>query len=71
MKEQILALYKSLPRQTRAGICDLVARLVFAAEHDPEIIPDLMERPSEQACIEQNADVLAAAKQAITELLPK
>lgn len=68
MKEKILALYKQLPPEARAGICDIVSKLLFAAENDPEIIPLIMERPSEQASIEQYSEVLAAAK---AEILAK
>tara|TARA_R110000868_G_scaffold177691_7_gene416704 strand:- start:1894 stop:2109 length:216 start_codon:yes stop_codon:yes gene_type:complete len=69
MKEQILALYKTLPVNARAGICDLVARLIFAVENDPEIIPLLMERPSEQECVERHRDELISLKSKIVALL--
>lgn len=62
MKDKILAVYRTLKPEVRAGLCDLVARLTWAAEHDPEIIPHIINRPSELATIEQNATEVAAAR---------
>ena len=68
MKEKILTLYKGLPPDARAGICDIVSKLIFAAENDPEIIPLIMSRPSEQACVEKYGEALASAKAEIEAL---
>jgi hypothetical protein len=61
MKDKILAVYRKLKPEVRAGLCDLVARLTWAADHDPEIVAALISRPSELATIERYADDVAAA----------
>ena len=65
MKEKILEIYRTLKPEVRAGICDIAMRLVWAAEHDPEILPLILTRPSEQAAIEQYAEEIGAARDAI------
>ena len=65
MNTELLAIYRQLQPEVRAGICDIAMRLVWSAEHDPEILPLILTRPSEQAAIEQYAEEIGAARDAI------
>jgi len=69
MKQQIIDIYLKLPVEARAGLCDLVARIIFALEHDPEIIPLLITRPSEQAIIEKYEAEIGEARNQLVALL--
>ena len=69
MKEKILAIYRKLQPEVRAGICDLAQRILWASENDPEILPLIIERPSEQATIEMHAEAIVAARSAIIAIL--
>jgi hypothetical protein len=65
MKDKILAIYRQLQPEVRAGICDLAIRIIWAVENDHEILPLIIERPSEQATIERHAEAIVAARTAI------
>lgn len=69
MKEKILAIYRELKPEIRAGICELAMRIIWAAENDPEILPLILTRPSEQATIERNAEAISAARDQIIAAL--
>jgi len=69
MKDKIFAIYRQLQPEVRAGICDLAMRIIWAVENDPEILPLIMERPSEQATIERHAEAIGAARSAIIAIL--
>ena len=69
MKDKILAIYLKLHPEVRSGICDLAQRILWAVENDPEILPLIIERPSEQATIERHAEAIAGARDAIIAVL--
>lgn len=69
MKQAIIDIYLQLPPEARAGLCNLMVNIVFAVEHDPNIIPLLITRPCEQTTVEKYEKEITEARAQLITLL--